>query len=126
MITFLSVLVAIPKAILLGLAYLFRQKAFLFLIVIGIGAVFLFGYFNKSKPDQVELPSYQMVIPTTQQAPYVVQTSSRIYYVSTMEDNADMLVLTDYYIYDKNEWEHIQTALPLDKQVFGEIEIYNR
>ncbi len=122
---FLAILVAIPKAIILALGFLFRQKALLIVVIIVIGVVILFGQFNKYN-STTSMPSYQKIAPTVQQAPRAVQTSSRVYYVSTMKDDGEILTLTHYYFYDKKQWQEVDDPLYLDRQVFGEIRIYNR
>ena len=127
MMTLLAIIVLIIKSPVIIVGYFFKHKAFLVVVVIIVGAVFLIGYFNKQTSQlNIAVESYQRIAPSIQQAPRVVQTNSRVYYVATMSDDGQVLTLTNYYVYDKNEWQNVSLPLPLDRDIFGEIKIYNR
>jgi len=70
---------------------------------------------------QVAIPDYQEIAPSVQDAPYVVQTSSRAYYVATFKDTEEVLTLTNFYIYDKKKWQNSDIPLHLDRTIYGEV-----
>ena len=123
----LAILILIVKAPFLAIGYLAKHKAFLIIAVVGIGVAFLFGQFNRvNESSTMAFEPYQIIAPTFQQAPRVVQTESRIYYVATMHDDGRVLTLTNYYTYNEDSWQHQRKTLGLDRQLYGDIKIYNR
>jgi hypothetical protein len=117
------------------LGWLFRHPRILILLVV-IAFIF-FGVractstFNKSTgtATAVELPKvaeYQTIAPSTKQAPYVVSTGTRIYYVAKYTDNKQLITLQQYFTFDKNTWQVHKTPLLLDRKYYGEITIIKR
>lgn len=123
-------ILAILIIVILGLYVIvgsIRQKKILlnkFVVVLGIiavGLLLLNGAFNKGDAQQVKPEYYQEIAPNVEDAPYIVQTSSRAYYVATYLDSPQYLTLTYYYYYDRKHWQESDIALPLDKKVYGEL-----
>lgn len=102
------------------------NKTVLVVAIIAIGILVLQGQFSRDDPQRVEVPKYQQLAPPVQDAPYVLQTSSRAYYVATYKDTAEALILTSYYFYDKKKWELSDIPLPLDKSIYGELKPVRR
>lgn len=70
--------------------------------------------------------SYQTIAPTIKQAPTVIATGTRIYYVSQFEDDGKVVMLLKYYTFDKDTWQFSNKPLPLDRNSYGLITIYKR
>jgi len=80
-------------------------------------------------PNSSALPKvaeYQTVAPAIKQAPYVVTTGTRIYYVNKFLDKNNVVTLQQYYIYDKNTWQMKSKPLDLDRKYYGQITIVKR
>ncbi len=129
------VLVAfILKAPFLLLGYLFKHKILLAMVVIGLVVFFgarTIGQITSPKPSVTAqtlqaIPAYQQIAPTTAQAPQVLRTASRIYYVSTFTEDKRYLTLTKFYVYDSKQWQLITMPLVLDKAAYGGMKLYNR
>jgi len=60
--------------------------------------------------------------PTAAEAPYVVQTSSRIYYVAEFHEEGSTKVLDRYWELTGSGWVYGE-ELPLDEGAFGKVEI---
>ena len=129
------VVIAIITLVLLGIYVILgsiRQHRLLFnkfvviVAVIAIGILVLQGSLSKNDPQQVEIPPYQKIAPSVQQAPYVVQTSSRAYYVTTFKDSEDVLLLINYYFYSRKNWELADIPLPLDRSIYGNLKVVKR
>ena len=126
---------AIIALVLLGIYIIFgslRQHKLLinkFVVVVAvlaIGVLILQGSFSSNDSQQTKTPQLQKVAPSVQQAPYVLQTSSRAYYVATYQDTENVVILTSFYYYDKKVWELSNIPLPLDRSIYGNIKIIKR
>jgi hypothetical protein len=126
-------LVAIPVLIIkspfLILGYLFKHKALLVILVIGIIAFFgLRAIGNAMSPasaNQQPIPSYQASAPSIKEAPNVILTSSRVYYVADFKEDNQVVTLNKFYVYNKN-WELVTRPLVIDKNLYGGIKLYTR
>jgi len=125
------IIVLVGLYILGGLIFkhrLFITKLTIIPLIIAVGILVISNQFGS---DEVEYPGgnvqyYQKVEPPFEEAPLVVQTSSRIYYVATLIDEGDILTLTDYYYFDKKKWVYSDVPLPLDRNTYGNMKVYNR
>lgn len=122
--TFAKVL-ALPVRLVTGL---FKHPKMLIILVI---VVIAFVSFNRcSGPgdtsQQVTIPEYQKIAPNVKDAPYVVRTSSRVYYVKAYDDSEGVLTLYEYYTYDNKKWQMQDFDLPIDRKYYGEILVYER
>lgn len=103
-------------------------KRLLLLGIIVVAVVVAVGYFNKpAVMDTLNNNArYAKKVPSYQQYPRIVQTSSRAYYVATLKDDGVVMTLTNYAFYDFRKWQSSSIPLPLDRRIFGRIEIYDR
>lgn len=125
----LAILILLVKAPFKIAVYLFHHKALLVLLVIGIGGVFAWracSNIGHSTTTTVPIPSYQEIAPGVDKAPYVIATTSRVYYVTDYTEDKELITLKKYYIYDKKAWKLMTTPLILDKKAYGDIRIYER
>ena len=130
--TILAIFILIFKAPLLGLMYLFKHRILLILLVILIGGAIAWrSYHQSSSNKQVAgempaLPSYQQIAPDKKTAPYILATSSRVYYIEKCLEDKNTVTLQKYYIYNKKKWTMRDKMLVLDKAVMGKIEVKKR
>jgi N-acetylneuraminic acid mutarotase len=120
--------ILIVKSPFLLLGYLFKNKILLLVLIAIAGIIFFQTTIKNKQALQVQIPVYQQQAPTYAQAPRALPTSSRLYYVSTYKDTGEVLILTQYYYYDSNKkgWQMSNTPLPLDKELYGDLKIYER
>ena len=109
--------------------WLFRHPKVLVLIGIIVGIIFGLKACNAALPNNtktptVEIAKYQQIAPKPTVAPYVVATSSRIYYVTKYTDTKQILTLLEYFTYDKTQWVKSKQPLRIDRNVYGEVRIY--
>jgi len=118
------VVLAVVVLVLLGVYVIFgsiRQHRLLinkFVVVLSIMAIAVIliqGSLSSKNPQQAEY--YQQIAPTVQQAPFVLPTPSRSYYIATFNDLPESLTLTNYYFYNKKEWEHSDIPLFFDRSI---------
>lgn len=129
--TLLAILILAVKLPFRILAYLFKHKILLVLLVLGIGGIFAWRACNNignSPTSTVPIPSYQQIAPGVDKAPYVVTTTSRVYFVTDYTEDKDkgLITLKKYYLYDKKAWKLMSVPLILDKALYGDIKIYER
>lgn len=123
------ILVLLGLYVLLGILRdkkLLLNKFTIFLAVVALGLLALSGGFSHTESDTRVVSSIQKKAPPVQLAPYMLQTSSRAYYVATFQDTPEYLILTDYFYYDRNQWLETAVPLMLDKVVYGNLEITKR
>lgn len=118
---FLLPLVALKKI----LPKLLSRPGFILIIIIAV-VIGITSQLGGGKKEVIETPAYASNIPTREQAPVVVYTSSRQYYVKNYSDNDQVVTLVDYYWYNNGEWEKGKVGLPLDRKVYGTIIIKKR
>jgi len=107
---------------------LFINKFVILLLIVAVGYLVISNNIggDKAQSSQVNIPEYQQKAPDISQAPRVVQTTSRIYYVATFKDTGTVVILYDYFTYSKNKWVFTNKHLVMDRKYYGEIKIYNR
>jgi len=109
---------------IMALKYLVTNRVLLIVFVIAIVGFFAFRYFNSNdKENLVIIPHYQEIAPSVIEAPFVVQTKSRVFYVASAVQDANYYILNTWWDYDKKKWQKHETTLPLNKT---EIKIYKR
>jgi hypothetical protein len=91
-----------------------KQAFFVLILAVSIIGVYT-SFFKNATPQQSVIPIYQQIAPDIIQAPYVVTTPSRIYYVSRFVDDGRMVTLTKFYEYNKKKWQEGKLPLPLDR-----------
>lgn len=92
----------------------FSGKKLIFIILI-IAAIIFFNQTAKPKKETVELPAYQKVAPAIEYAPNVLQTYTRVYYVSRYVGECPSAKLYEYYVFNKDKWEHyVDNENPLE------------
>lgn len=126
--TILAVVILIFKLPFMLLAAILKNKALILIAIIAVAVVFAIGYFNKQdkSTQPAAVYNYQKKAPPVQDYPRIVQTSSRAYYIATMTNINGVLTLTNYQYYDSRKWQTSTKPLPLDRKVFGLVQIYDR
>lgn len=110
----------------IALRLLVRNRVVLIIVIVAVGYFAISARLNSGSeaPGQrPDMPPYQVIAPLPIVAPVAVQTQSRVYYVSRMEEDGETVTLLIWYDYDADEWVRRETPLPLDK---GNIKIYQR
>ena len=92
------------------------SKGVVILALIAIGVIYLTNQFGGQTTNQVG-SSIQAKSPPVSEAPYLLQTSSRAYYVASFKDSPEYLTMTVFYSYDKKKWQRYTIPLPIDKKV---------
>lgn len=123
----LAIIVLILKSPFLILQYLFQHKlVFIGVVIVGVAFIAVSSLSKSDDSPQVQIPEYQKIAPDISKAPVVINTPSRVYYVSGWVDNGQIVTLESFYFYDREEWEASELPLPLDRNTVGEIKIYQR
>lgn len=104
---------------------LYLSKLLLIVAAASIG-VLVFNNQVSSNIPKSETAQYQEVSPSFSEAPYLVNTSSRAYYVSTYQEIPDGLLLTNYFYYNQKKWEASDKPLPLTEKLYGTITLSKR
>lgn len=83
--------------------------------------------FNQPTAAATTQPAkYQEIAPSKAQAPYVLATNTRVYYVSRYTDNQQVITLQEYFVYDKKGWKLQTQPLAIDRKYYGEVRLYER
>jgi len=93
------------------------------IVLVVILVVIIFVVPRLSPPKQV--PEFAKNVPSIKQAPTLVQTSSRQYYVQKYVDDGKVLTLQVFYAYDKN-WQKYSTPLAIDRAVYRGVSVTKR
>ncbi len=97
------------RAIVSGIM-LFVGIIFIALIIIGVVSYF----YHPNEP------------PNVQEAPWAIQTSSRVYYAKEITNAKGNLAIRDYWISDGGGWKEYKTEIVFDKRLYGQINIIRR
>ena len=127
-------LLTIPFKIL---GWIIKHPRILVLLIVLIFIIFAFkacsSAFNQStsmnggKAAPIPVAAkYQTLSPTQEQAPYVVSTGTRIYYVKQYSDKNNIVTLEQYYVYNQKTWQSQNKPLILDRKYYGLITITKR
>lgn len=92
------------------------SRGVIILALIAIGIIYLTNLFGGNNPNQAS-NQIQAKAPPVTEAPYLLQTSSRAYYVAAFKDDPQYLTMTVFYFYDKKKWQRSDIPLPIDKKV---------
>jgi len=106
--------------------YIFTHRIILLILIVGGIGLFAFNSYRASQPPPTQAQVQQSTAPSVTLAPYAVQTASRVYYAVNYKDDGKVLTLQQYYTYTKNKWQLQKGELPLDRTVYGRIEVYKR
>lgn len=104
------------------------NKGVIIITVIAIGLIFFSARFG-GNDDKQQVEYYQEIAPPITQAPYMLQTPSRAYYIATFDDTESHMVLTYFYFYDKGKkWTSTNMSLFLDKTLpeYSDLKILKR
>lgn len=82
--------------------------------------------FNRPAGAAVPIEKYQEIEPTVKQAPYVLWTQTRVYYVSKYSGEPPAVTLEKYYTYDNDTWVLQDQPLVITEIIYGEYRIYER
>lgn len=121
--------VLILKSPLLLAGALLKNKVLLVIVVVvfvlflGISSITAQMKENNPTPP---IPEYQKVAPAKAEAPTVVATGSRVYYVSDFTQDEEGVTLLTFFVYNEKEWEKRTVPLRIDRNSYGIIKIYPR
>lgn len=103
---------------------LFKHPRYLILVAVIVFAIMGIKACNTAFADNptVELPEYQKSAP--EDGLDVIQTSSRMYYARDYTDDGKVITLNEYYTYDSDKWQKSSVPLPLDRDIYGEIKVF--
>lgn len=109
------------------LEWLFKHPKIL--ILIGLLVVIIIGYqacqsaFAKEQP--IEEAVYMKAAPAIDKAPYLLSTTSRLYYVQRYFEDEEGVYLWKYYTYDeaKQKWVYQNTFLPLMRETYYDTDL---
>jgi len=105
----------------------FHKKPAILVLVASVGLLIASSTIFASDDNKlVSAPEYIQKAPNTSKAPYAIQTTSRLYYVVSYQDQGDVVTLSDYFSYDKNKWQRYTIPLELNRAMYPVINIYNR
>jgi hypothetical protein len=129
--TTLALFILAFKAPFMVLFFLFKHRILLLLLIVFIGGIVAWRSYSHSKNEPAinsppTPPPYQLIAPDKKAAPYILATSSRVYYVEQYSDNKQVITLKRYFIYDRKAWVERNRPLILDRAVLGKIEVRKR
>ena len=101
-----------------------KNKIGLAIVIIVVVLIVINARSNAGAPSS-PTPDYAKNIPTIQQAPTLVQTTTRTYYVVKYTDDGKVLMLTDYYSFNK-KWLKNKLPLIIDRAVYGRVTVSPR
>ena len=106
------------------------------LIPIGLVVVAMVGYRACNRPSNnpaqaqtQTLSPQQLKAPTVAEAPTVLQTYSRVYYVAKYaQPTPSKVILYSWYEWQKNKWvlQNSKEGVPFDKPVTGDFRLFPR
>lgn len=122
----LIAVIAFPLRVLIWIVKHPRILVFI-LVIIGIiiGVRTCSNMFNHGS-KAAEPAVYQEKTPSISNAPYVVATDTRLYYVRKYTDDGQVITLEKYYTYDTKKWKLQNDTLPLDRKYYPRLKIYER
>lgn len=124
-----AIVVLILKSPFLVIGAVVKNKALLIIVVIAfvafIGISAITSAMKTSDP-MPPVPEYQRIAPTKAEAPTVVATGSRIYYVSDFTQDEEGVTLLTFFVYNEKEWEKRTVPLRIDRNSYGIIKVYPR
>jgi hypothetical protein len=133
---FINVCILIMKSPLTLLWYLFKhRKILVFAVIIIIGIAVYRSYTNSQTAQETPprpIPAFQEKEPAKELAPQVLQTITpdSVYYLAKggylETSDAYLLKAGGYYLYINGKWEIATLPLPLEKDHYRKIMIYNR
>ena len=98
----------------------------LFISVI-VGLVFYGNYKANTAPDEpTPAHSVESILPDKKLAPVLIQTNSRTYYAASVTDDGRVVMISGYWVYNKDKWERGSGELPLDRDLYGVVEVRQR
>ena len=121
--------VLILKSPLLLAGALLKNKVLLIIVVVAFVALFVISSVTaqiRENNPQPTIPEYQKVAPTKAEAPTVVATGSRVYYVSDFTQDEEGVTLLTFFVYNEKEWEKRTVPLRIDRNSYGIIKVYPR
>lgn len=89
------------------------------LIVIGVLAIIanaVMGYFGWFKPH----------LPYVEQAPYKLTADGEVYYMKSYTQDKTSLTISDYYAWNKDDWQYYERSTPFGKQGYLKLTVERR
>ena len=108
------------------IGWLFKHPRMLVVIALGVGIIFAVRTCACSNTSASQ-EKYQQTEPSRIDAPYVLPTLTRVYYVKSYTQTDSTYLLQEYYTYDSKKWKLQKTTIPVPRYQFGkEVKMYVR
>lgn len=114
------------------LTWVFKHPKILILVAIAVAALIGYQACNRgprTTPSGQQISEAQAKAPTVQEAPDVLQTYSRIYYLSQWHKvSDDEVILYSWYEWNGKKWtlQHSDVGVTFDKRTQGDFRLYKR
>jgi len=124
----MAVVLAVVTIPFRAVLWVFRHPRLLVLAVVVVFAVMGLRACGAAFGTSTATPTepYQEVAPPREKAPYVLATSTRVYYVTRYSDDGHVITLHDYYTYDWKKWARQSSPLRIDRTYYGEVRLHVR
>lgn len=124
-----AIVVLILKSPFLLFGALLKNKLLLIIVVIAFVAFIGISSITakmKANDPIPPIPEYQKTAPTIAEAPTVIATGSRVYYVLDFIQDEEGVTLLTFFVYNEKEWEKRTAPLRIDRNSYGIIKVYPR
>lgn len=122
--TALATILAMPIVFVRWL--LTHPKALVALAFVFVAVLMLRNCAGETPPALVGNSEFLKVAPSIKEAPYILHTSSRAYYVVEYQKADGYVLLVEYYTYDKKRWDRKTFPLKISEQYYGEVLLSER
>lgn len=102
------------------------NKGVVIIVIIAIGLFVFDSHFNNKENEN--LARYQQIAPNIVDAPYMLITETRTYYVAEWYINDQYFTLQRFWFFDQDEWEIAPLPLLFDKSIpdYSDLNIVKR
>lgn len=132
MVTFIAAIFLIFQGFARVIKYIFTHKILLIILAILIVVLIVIPKLQcNSSPTNTQskpLLEYQKSAPPITDAPYILETTSRIYYVIRYKDDGLIISLEPYayYVFSNNQWLLSPAPLLINRDVYGPVRLSTR
>lgn len=98
-------------------------RVLIIMAIVGVGGFFALRYFD-ILPSNDTLEGVE-TIPSTQEAPWIVQTDTRYYYAKTLSEEGGRTVMAGYWELEGDAWVFRGVELTLGSE-YGQVRVHGR
>ncbi len=109
--------------------WLFKHKIVLIAVAVAIGGLWAYQSCNRANPETKKQTTAEKLAPTIQEASYILQTYSSVYYVVKFEQpSSDEVILLRWYEWNGKKWtlQQSEQGVPFDRSTQGDFRIIKR